>query len=343
MSDDILAPENGNPILFVDMMGLGCECCGCFLCSYETPPTIDVTLTHVIDGRCGDCDDLMNTTHELTYNGGSKSPSLDSITEEGCCHWVKFIDTECDVPFSRFYTNPVTGNPAYRLEFYLCLINCVDLEDGTTDCQTQYTIELRSDTDTNIPPDIWWGSLTDINFATVHKYRLDCCAGRAVGPVFHDGGPDCYGDWGWGITPGGAPFCNQNQQDDCFQTEPFCHTLAFKQAITEAGESTFEMQGEIPRFSKAEASGLPTKVSVGRKMANFGAAYIRWAAAGWPKRTPERVQQIYDEHCSKCPFFQNDTCTKCGCPTVRTKNLKNKLLWATESCPLDPPLWKAEV
>lgn len=39
--------------------------------------------------------------------------------------------------------------------------------------------------------------------------------------------------------------------------------------------------------------------------------------------------------CQSCQFFQQQTCTKCGCSIVRTIELNNKLLWRDQSCPIN--------
>lgn len=39
--------------------------------------------------------------------------------------------------------------------------------------------------------------------------------------------------------------------------------------------------------------------------------------------------------CSSCEWFQNNSCTKCGCRIVRNREFKNKLLWKNEHCPLN--------
>jgi hypothetical protein len=37
--------------------------------------------------------------------------------------------------------------------------------------------------------------------------------------------------------------------------------------------------------------------------------------------------------CEGCEFFQDDTCTKCGCAMIRNKNFVGKILKTDASCP----------
>jgi len=42
--------------------------------------------------------------------------------------------------------------------------------------------------------------------------------------------------------------------------------------------------------------------------------------------------------CLGCNYFQNNTCTECGCTVIRDRNYLNKIAIKTESCPIG--LWK---
>lgn len=39
--------------------------------------------------------------------------------------------------------------------------------------------------------------------------------------------------------------------------------------------------------------------------------------------------------CKSCEFFQDNSCSKCGCRIVRNREFKNKLLWKNEKCPIN--------
>lgn len=38
--------------------------------------------------------------------------------------------------------------------------------------------------------------------------------------------------------------------------------------------------------------------------------------------------------CQACPFYENNTCLKCGCSLSRDRVYMNKLNWADQSCPI---------
>jgi len=39
--------------------------------------------------------------------------------------------------------------------------------------------------------------------------------------------------------------------------------------------------------------------------------------------------------CTDCEFFQNNSCSQCGCRIVRNIEFQNKLFWKNESCPIN--------
>lgn len=86
-----------------------------------------------------------------------------------------------------------------------------------------------------------------------------------------------------------------------------------------------------------------------KKVVKVASAFDVWAAAGFPKRPPELQEQLF-VICSACDFFIKKSegrgeCGKCGCGVSRPqeKLILNKLEWATEQCPLNPPKWKTEI
>ena len=86
-------------------------------------------------------------------------------------------------------------------------------------------------------------------------------------------------------------------------------------------------------------SGPPSPGAL-EKAARLAAATAKWIAAGWPVRSNEEVQRLYNDVCQPCPHFQRKDektrCALCGCRLNTTRGM-NKLLWATESCPANPP------
>lgn len=97
-----------------------------------------------------------------------------------------------------------------------------------------------------------------------------------------------------------------------------------------------------PKYEPAPEPGL---VQLG---ASYLSAHARWVLAGSPPpRSQERVNELL-AICSTCPFLykgnRGNYCGKCGCPiSGDAKAARNKLAMATESCPLNPPRWTADV
>jgi len=84
-----------------------------------------------------------------------------------------------------------------------------------------------------------------------------------------------------------------------------------------------------------------------RQAKNVTKAMMRWQRAGRPTRSDAEVERIYTEICQPCYWFEpakrgnRGRCLICGC-RVNLRDF-NKLRWATESCPDDPPRWVATV
>ncbi len=91
---------------------------------------------------------------------------------------------------------------------------------------------------------------------------------------------------------------------------------------------------QVKASSPARPANSAVKVpSVARQARNVTAAWLKWSAAGCPKRSREEVQRIA-ALCETCvyggdrhPVFRYKRCKKCGCSRI-------KLGWATERCPV---------
>jgi hypothetical protein len=76
--------------------------------------------------------------------------------------------------------------------------------------------------------------------------------------------------------------------------------------------------------------------SVPIQLNNYRLAVTRWIKAGRPKRTDEEINNIYENHCKKCDWYdaKSSRCKGCGCRVVpKGLALVNKLKMATEHCP----------
>jgi len=69
------------------------------------------------------------------------------------------------------------------------------------------------------------------------------------------------------------------------------------------------------------------------KLKNFAKATAEHISNGLPMCTEEEIIQRHNI-CLGCEFFKDDTCSKCGCPLVRTKQFVSKLAWADQECPV---------
>jgi hypothetical protein len=91
-------------------------------------------------------------------------------------------------------------------------------------------------------------------------------------------------------------------------------------------------------------------MNVMSKIAGFTITYAQWAAAGFPRREPEWVAELFAicEPCelfdpeAKGPFGDLGICKECGCHVgPDAENLRNKLVVPQTSCPLEK--WGASV
>lgn len=90
-----------------------------------------------------------------------------------------------------------------------------------------------------------------------------------------------------------------------------------------------------------------------QKVTGFLVAYADWAAAGFPRRAPEWVAEIFENHCKPCEWYDPDgvtpfgkvgTCKFCSCHvSADFDDMQNKIVLPNTSCPLDPPKWQASV
>lgn len=110
-----------------------------------------------------------------------------------------------------------------------------------------------------------------------------------------------------------------------------------------------DRRSEVKVQVQAEDTGTP---NAGQMVMSFTSAMAEWAAAGFPRRTPEQIARIEaicraknPDGSSKCGFFQDGAqpkCGKCGCrmePTPLLLGLESPGKWemATTKCPIE--LW----
>lgn len=72
----------------------------------------------------------------------------------------------------------------------------------------------------------------------------------------------------------------------------------------------------------------------------YATAVARWIAAGFPRRSDDEVDQIF-EICRACKWMHAaGYCQKCGCRLSKSRQaMTNKIRMATEHCPLPDQKW----
>lgn len=95
------------------------------------------------------------------------------------------------------------------------------------------------------------------------------------------------------------------------------------------------IQIEPPKFicSKPLKRVEGQEVSFVQKLKNFAKATAEHVANGLPMCSEDEIIRRHNI-CLGCEFFKDDTCSKCGCPLVRTKQFASKLSWADQECPV---------
>ena len=79
-------------------------------------------------------------------------------------------------------------------------------------------------------------------------------------------------------------------------------------------------------------------------MMSFLAESAKWIKDGKPLRPKDEVSRIYNDVCSPCREFRKlpgggGQCKICWCFLHPSSKSRNKLAWATTSCPHLTPKW----
>lgn len=77
-----------------------------------------------------------------------------------------------------------------------------------------------------------------------------------------------------------------------------------------------------------------TKKTFAEKVKNFAKASADHLSSGMKIASDEVISERYSI-CKNCEFFNNDTCSQCGCPIYQHKKYISKLAWAEQKCPVD--------
>lgn len=103
--------------------------------------------------------------------------------------------------------------------------------------------------------------------------------------------------------------------------------------IEEAGMDV----SDIEKAQKQEAGMPPPNYPpLSIQIWNYKEALLKWNKAGRPTRTPEEVETLHSQFCSRCDWYdpEQKRCRGCGC-RVTSGGLAvfNKLKMKTEKCP----------
>lgn len=74
--------------------------------------------------------------------------------------------------------------------------------------------------------------------------------------------------------------------------------------------------------------------SLVKKIKNFASSLSKHASNNFTIASDDKIQARF-EICSRCEFFKDHVCSKCGCPINRHKNYISKLSWDSEKCPIN--------
>jgi hypothetical protein len=117
--------------------------------------------------------------------------------------------------------------------------------------------------------------------------------------------------------------------------------------ITSSLVHTAQRAGDEALIDTAKKLHQQTQNGLFKKAEDYLQARKKWAGAGKPMRSDERIAEVF-QICESCPHIIPNTqdeggqCGICGCWLYPQVGLVNKIQWATEKCPLSPPKWDAE-
>lgn len=80
-----------------------------------------------------------------------------------------------------------------------------------------------------------------------------------------------------------------------------------------------------------------------RQVIRYGKAYSLWLKNGKPVRDSKLIGTIFKTHCEGCDHYDPDLkeSSICECPVSANDDERNKILYATEACPIKK--WDVEI
>ena len=98
------------------------------------------------------------------------------------------------------------------------------------------------------------------------------------------------------------------------------------------------IEARTPRASESDAAPQPPGLV--RRAISYAEALAQWTAAGRPERSAKDVEQIFNQFCKPCRWFdrRRRICRGCGCRVADSGfAILNKIKMVTERCPKN--LW----
>jgi len=104
----------------------------------------------------------------------------------------------------------------------------------------------------------------------------------------------------------------------------------------EAAELAARLEAAKCKAADSGATQVPQTPSFFRRSVTYAEAVTGWIAAGHPERSEEETKRIFEEHCSKCAWYDRNKqiCRGCGCKVTNVGHaIFNKIKMATQHCP----------
>jgi hypothetical protein len=110
----------------------------------------------------------------------------------------------------------------------------------------------------------------------------------------------------------------------------------FNKGVSIVTRNACQRKRRQPEGKTVDVEPPPTTRGIVRRAVSYAEALIEWTAAGKPKRSDKEVEQIFNQHCKPCRWYdpEKQICRGCGCRVADSGYVVlNKIKMATEHCP----------
>lgn len=101
-------------------------------------------------------------------------------------------------------------------------------------------------------------------------------------------------------------------------------------------EENIKASVPLPEPINESEEDIPEYPGLNELLSTYWKAVRRWIAAGRPQRTDKEVEQIHNDFCARCNWYDSESerCKGCGCKVKPVGTaLLNKIKMKTEHCP----------